>query len=83
MKIGYVDLLIGHREALARNESRGLRKLEYWHPLYVTRIWEAFEAAFGHRMEDIAEEEHLDEAWLPEEPPDPVPEQEVAGVVSH
>ncbi len=28
----------------------------------------AFEAAFGHRMEDIAEEEHLDEAWIAEEP---------------
>ncbi len=82
MKIGYVDLLIGHREALARNESRGLRKLEYWHPLYVTRIWEAFEAAFGRRIEDIAEEERLDEAWLPEEPPDAAHEQKVAGVVS-
>ena len=67
MKIGYVELLIGHREALERNESRGLRTLEYWHPLYVTRIWEAFQAASGDRMEDIAEDEHLDETWLPKD----------------
>lgn len=65
MKIGWVELTIGHRIALERNESRGLRKIEYWHPLLVPRFWEAFEAAFGRRMEDIAEEEHLDERWLP------------------
>lgn len=65
MKIMAVDLFLGHHVALERNESRGVRKLEYWHPLILTRIWEAFEAAFGHRMEDIAENAHLDETWLP------------------
>lgn len=62
----WVELAIGHRESLERNESRGVRKLEYWHPLLLTRIWEAFEAGAGRNMEDIAEKEHLDVRWLPE-----------------
>ncbi|PIW65423.1 MAG: hypothetical protein COW12_01945 [Candidatus Omnitrophica bacterium CG12_big_fil_rev_8_21_14_0_65_45_16] len=66
-KMLVIDLLVSHRITLERTEGRGLRKLEYWHPLYVTRIYEAFEAAFGRKMEDIAEKARLDEAWLPKE----------------
>lgn len=65
IKTLWVELAIGHRNSLARNESRGVRKLEYWHPLLLTRIYEAFEAGAGRRMEDIAEKERLDERWLP------------------
>ncbi|MBI4326486.1 MAG: hypothetical protein HY674_14650 [Chloroflexi bacterium] len=65
IKTLWVELAIGHRNSLERNESRGVRKLEYWHPLILTRIYEAFEAGAGRRMEDIAEKEHLDERWLP------------------
>ncbi|MCI0745487.1 MAG: hypothetical protein L0Y58_08790 [Verrucomicrobia subdivision 3 bacterium] len=61
----WVELAIGHRNSLERIESRGVRKLEYWHPLLLTRIWEAFEAGAGRRMEDVAEQERLDERWLP------------------
>lgn len=64
IKTLWVELGIGHRNSLERNESRGVRKLEYWHPLILTRIYEAFEAGAGRRMEDIAEQEHLDERWL-------------------
>jgi hypothetical protein len=67
-KVFYFEMAIGHRPTLERNESRGLRKLEYWHPLILTRIWEAFEAGAGKRMEDIAEAERLDERWLPANP---------------
>jgi hypothetical protein len=69
IKTLWVELAIGHRNSLERDESRGVRKLEYWHPLILTRIYEAFEAAAGRRMEDIAEKEHLDERWPPK-PPD-------------
>lgn len=65
VKTLWVELAIGHRNSLERNESRGVRKLEYWHPLILTRIWESFEAGAGRRMEDIAEKERLDERWLP------------------
>ncbi|MBI4657577.1 MAG: hypothetical protein HY735_01800 [Verrucomicrobia bacterium] len=65
IKTLWVEMAIGHRNGLERNESRGIRKLEYWHPLILTRIYEAFEAGAGRRMEDIAEKEHLDERWLP------------------
>jgi hypothetical protein len=64
IKTLWVELAIGHRNSLERNESRGVRKLEYWHPLIVTRIYEAFEAGAGRRMEAIAEKEHLDERYL-------------------
>ncbi len=67
MKIAFIDLFVGHRNALERNESRGLRKLEIGHPIFITRIWESFEAAFGRRMEDIADKENLDTEWLPGE----------------
>jgi hypothetical protein len=70
-KIITTELFVGHRVALERNESRGLRKLEYWHPLLVTRLWEAFEAGAGKRMEDIAVEENLDERWLEKTPAAP------------
>lgn len=65
IKTLWVELAIGHRNSLERNESRGVRKMEYWHPLILTRIYEAFEAGAGRRMEDIAEKEHLDERYLP------------------
>jgi len=65
-KLLATELLIGHRVALERNESRGIRKLEYFHPLILTRIWEAITAARGAKMEDIADRENLDEAYLPE-----------------
>lgn len=68
VKTLWVELAIGHRNSLERNESRGVRKLEYWHPLILTRIYEAFEAGAGRRMEDIAEKEHLDERWLTKPP---------------
>lgn len=64
IKILWVELAIGHRNSLERNESRGVRKLEYWNPLILPRIYEAFEAGAGRRMEDIADTEHLDERWL-------------------
>lgn len=65
VKTLWVELAIGHRNTLERIESRGVRKLEYWHPLILTRIYEAFEAGAGRRMGDIAAKEHLDERWLP------------------
>ena len=67
MKMVYLELLVSHRITLERSEGRGMRKLEYWHPFLVTRVYEAFEAAFGRKMEDIAEKARLDEAWLPKE----------------
>lgn len=70
IKTLWVELAIGHRNSLERNESRGVRKLEYWHPLVVTRLWEAFEAGAGLSMEDIAEKEHLDERYLPKPTPE-------------
>ncbi|MDA1276659.1 MAG: hypothetical protein O2960_21785 [Verrucomicrobia bacterium] len=80
IKTLWVELAIGHRNSLERNESRGVRKLEYWHPLILTRIYEAFEAGAGRRMEDVAEKEGLDERWLPKpasqaELPDRIKEQ--------
>lgn len=64
IKTLWVELAIGHRNSLERTEGRGVRKLEYWHPLILTRVYEAFEAAAGRRMEDIAGKERLDERWL-------------------
>lgn len=85
IKTLWVELAIGHRNSLERDESRGVRKLEYWHPLILTRIYEAFEAGAGRRMEDIAEKEHLDERWLPKpekpaELPDRTQKQSPPGV---
>jgi hypothetical protein len=64
----WVELAIGHRVSLERNESRGVRKIEYWNPLILPRIYEAFQAAAGVRMSDVVEKEHLDERWLPKPP---------------
>ena len=88
IKTLWVELAIGHRNSLERNQSRGVRKLEYWHPLILTRIYEAFEAGAGRRMEDIAEKEHLDERWLPKpakqaELPDRTQKQPSAGVTAN
>jgi len=61
---GISGFLIDNRVGLEREESRGIRTVEYWSILWLPRIFPAIDAAQGETMSDIAREEHLDTEWL-------------------
>ncbi|MDO9168192.1 MAG: hypothetical protein Q7U18_03735 [Methylobacter sp.] len=61
---GLSGLFIDNRVGLEREESRGIRTVEYWSILWVPRIFPAIDAAQGKKMSDIVREEHLDTEWL-------------------
>jgi len=61
---GISGFLIDNRVGLEREESRGIRTVEYWSILWLPRIFPAIDAAQGETMSDIVREEHLDTEWL-------------------
>ncbi len=63
-KSGISGFLIDNRVGLEREESRGIRTVEYWSILMVPRIFPAVDAAQGKMMSEIVREEHLDTEWL-------------------
>lgn len=67
-KSGLSGLLIDNRVGLEREESRGIRTVEYWSILKLPLIFPAVEAYRGKTMSEVAREQRLDLAWLKEHP---------------
>lgn len=61
---GLSGFFIDNRVGLEREESRGIRTVEYWSILWLPRIFPAIDAAQGETMSEIVREEHLDIEWL-------------------
>ncbi len=61
---GLAGLLIDNRVGLEREESRGIRTIEYWTILRIPLIVPAIEAFRGKTMSDVVREEGLDAVWL-------------------
>lgn len=61
---GLSGFFIDNRVGLEREESRGIRTVEYWSILWLPRIFPAIDAAQGETMSDIVRQEHLDTEWL-------------------
>ena len=61
---GIAGLLIDNRVGLEREESRGIRTIEYWTILRIPLIVPAIEAYRGKTMSEVVRAEGLDAAWL-------------------
>lgn len=67
-KSGMSGLLIENRVGLEREESRGIRTIEYWSILRVPLIIPAIRAYQGQTMSQAVRDEGLDEVWRKSQP---------------
>lgn len=67
---GMAGLLIDNRVGLEREESRGIRTIEYWTILRIPLIVPAVEAYRGKKMSEVVRDDGLDSAWLNTAPAD-------------
>ena len=63
-KSGLSGLFIDNRVGLEREESRGIRAIEYWSILRIPSIFPAIDAYQGKTMSEVVREDGLDTEWL-------------------